>query len=85
MDCIFCKIISGQLDTAKIWSNNEFTAILDINPNVIGQTLLVSNTHFSSNLQDMPDETYTLFLLAARKVQKLLKKSLGKQHSAELH
>jgi len=77
MDCIFCNIIQKKSDAAIIWEDSEFTAILDLYPNVKGQTLLISKDHFASDLHDMSDETYARFLLASRKVVSLLKKTLG--------
>jgi len=53
--CTFCNIITEQIDSVKIWSNNEFTAVLDINPNIKGQTLLISKKHYASDLHDMPN------------------------------
>lgn len=38
-ECIFCKIVKGEIDSAKIWENKEFLAILDANPNTKGMTV----------------------------------------------
>ena len=35
-NCIFCKIANGEIPSAKIWENENFIAILDINPNTKG-------------------------------------------------
>lgn len=40
-DCIFCKIVNGEVDSAKIWENKDFLAILDIKPNTKGMTLVL--------------------------------------------
>ena len=77
MDCIFCKIIAGKAEAAKIWSDGEFTAILDLYPNVKGQTLLISNEHFNSDLSEMPKLAYVRFMFATRDVIEMLKKGLN--------
>ena len=76
-DCVFCKIIKGNIDSAKIWEDKEFLAILDVNPNTRGMTLVLTKKHYNSYAFDMPDKVYREFLLASKKVAKLLEKSLN--------
>ncbi len=76
MDCVFCKIVSDEFDSAKIWEDENYLAILDVNPNVRGMTLVMPKKHFDSDLFDMPEQDYSDFLIATRKVAKLLEKSL---------
>lgn len=54
-DCVFCKIIAGEIPSFKIWEDQDFLAFLDINPNVRGTTLVVSKEHFNSNPIEVPD------------------------------
>ncbi len=75
--CIFCKIIKGEIDSAKIWEDKEFLAILDIKPNTKGMTLVLMKEHYDSDVFDMPDDVYQKFMLAAKKVVKILEKGLG--------
>jgi histidine triad (HIT) family protein len=44
-DCVFCQIIQGKLSAHKIWEDERFLAILDINPNTPGHTLLLPKIH----------------------------------------
>ena len=76
-DCIFCKIIKGEIDSAKIWENEEFLAILDGNPNTKGMALVLSKNHYDSYIFDMPDEAYQKFMLAVKKMIKILEKGLN--------
>jgi histidine triad (HIT) family protein len=76
-NCIFCNILNGSLDAAKIWEDENHIAVLDIYPNMKGMTLVISKTHRQSDLSDMSTEEYQSFFLAARKVSDLLKKSLN--------
>ena len=75
-NCIFCKIAKGEFDSAKIWEDDEFLAILDINPNTKGMALVLPKNHFDSNVFSVPEDTYGKFMNASRKVAKLLEKSL---------
>jgi histidine triad (HIT) family protein len=75
-NCIFCKIVKGEIDSAKIWEDDEFVAILDLNPNTEGMSLVLPKHHFDSDVLSMPDDVYLKFLQACKKVTELLKKSL---------
>ncbi|MEK6891117.1 MAG: HIT domain-containing protein [Nanoarchaeota archaeon] len=75
-NCLFCKIVKGEIDSAKIWENKNFIAILDINPNVKGLSLVLSKKHFDSYAFDMPDKPYQDIMLASKKVAKILEKAL---------
>ncbi|MDP4001178.1 MAG: HIT domain-containing protein [bacterium] len=76
MDCIFCKIVSGELDSAKVWEDEHFLAILDGNPNTKGMTLVLTKEHYDSYAFDMPNKEYQEFMLAAKKVAGILEKGL---------
>jgi len=45
-DCIFCKIVTGQLPSYKIYENEKVFAFLDIGPLSQGHTLVVPKVHF---------------------------------------
>ena len=77
MDCIFCKIIKGEIPAVKIWENEKFLAILDINPNTKGMTLVMPKSHFDSDAFLMPDKDYQELMLATKKVSEILRKGLS--------
>lgn len=54
-DCIFCKIIRGEIPAEKIYENSEFFSIPDVNPVEEGHSLIISKKHFKTIL-DIPDE-----------------------------
>lgn len=76
-DCVFCKIVSGEFDSAKIWEDEKFLAFLDINPNSKGMTLVIPKAHFDSYAFDMNNQDFTEFSLAAKKVAKLLENAFN--------
>lgn len=75
--CIFCKIIAGTIDSAKIWENDTHVAILDINPNTPGMTIVITKQHHNSDVFKMKTNEYLPFLSAAQEVAHLLEKKLG--------
>ena len=76
-DCLFCKIVKGEVPSLKIHENDEFMAFLDIFPNTIGQSLVIPKKHFSSDVSEMPVSEYNNFFSYAREIVELLKKKLG--------
>lgn len=44
-DCIFCKIIRGEISSTKVYEDAEFVAFLDINPVSPGHTLVIPKIH----------------------------------------
>ena len=45
MDCIFCKIIAGEIPSYKIYEDEEVFVFLDINPVNPGHTLIIPKVH----------------------------------------
>ena len=41
MDCIFCKIIKGDIPSYTIYENEYVNSFLDVNPNSMGHTLII--------------------------------------------
>jgi histidine triad (HIT) family protein len=45
-DCIFCKIIAGQIPAQKVYEDEQFLAFLDVRPLNPGHTLVLPKAHF---------------------------------------
>ena len=56
-DCIFCKIVKGDIPSYKIYENEKVIAFLDINPLSKGHTLVLPKQHYV-NILDLPEELY---------------------------
>ena len=52
MSDVFCKIVSGEIPSAKIYEDDDVLAILDLSQATKGHTLVISKKHFS-NLLDI--------------------------------
>ena len=72
-DCIFCKIIAGEIPSSKVYEDNQVVAFLDISQVTPGHTLVVPKQHFRNLLEMDADSTSQLFARVpdiARKVMK---------------
>ncbi|MBS3156839.1 HIT family protein [Candidatus Woesearchaeota archaeon] len=75
-DCIFCKIVRGEIPSHKIWEDKNHLALLTIFPNTEGFSIVIQKKHYPSYLFDLPDKVITDLILAAKKVAKLLDSKL---------
>jgi len=75
-NCIFCKIVKGEIPSVKIWENKKHLAILDIAPNTEGMSLVLTKKHYDSDATDMSDNDYKELMIAAKNVAKLLERKL---------
>lgn len=76
MDCIFCKIIVGEISSYKIFENDTIMAFLDINPINPGHTLIVPKNH-TLDLTTIDDATLKNVLDSAKIIANLLVEKLG--------
>lgn len=74
--CIFCKIVSKEIDSAIFWQDDEFVAVLDINPNTHGMALVLTKQHYDSYAFAMPNDVYLRFMAAAKVVAGILERGL---------
>lgn len=81
-DCIFCKIVKGEIPSVKIWEDDDYIAFLDNQPNTKGMTLIITKQHYDSYVFDMPRVAYKNFMQATKKVAKLIEKGLKVQRVA---
>ncbi|HLD38626.1 MAG TPA: HIT family protein [Candidatus Nanoarchaeia archaeon] len=74
-DCIFCKIIDGEIPVVKIFEDKKYFAFLDMNPINPGHTLLIPKKH-TDYLFDLSDDEYSELMLKAKHLAKILKNKL---------
>jgi len=75
MDCIFCKIIKGEIPCSKVFENEKFFAFLDIGPVNKGHTLVIPKKHYK-NLFDMPEDELKGYMGVIQKVSKAVMKGV---------
>lgn len=75
-NCIFCKIIAGEIPSAVIFEDDEFKAILDRFPSNIGHVLILPKKHYT-NIFDIDEEVAGRLFKLAVKIAKNIKEVLG--------
>lgn len=75
MDCIFCKIIDGQIPSHKVYEDDHVYAFLDINPLSTGHVVIIPKVHVEV-LMDLPDKEVNELFLAVKKISGHLEKIL---------
>ena len=54
--CVFCKIISGEYNSSKVYEDDKVLAILDLSQATYGHTLVMPKEHYE-NIFDLDEET----------------------------
>lgn len=70
-DCIFCKIVAGEIPASKVYEDDHFLAFLDISQVTPGHTLVIPKKHARNLLEMTPDETAALFNIVSRVTKKV--------------
>ena len=74
--CIFCKIVKGEIPSAKVWEDDKHFAFLSIAPMTRGHTLVIPKIH-TDYIFDMEDEALGEILKASKPIAKLLKEKMN--------
>ncbi len=82
MSTIFDDIVSGKMKSWKVWEDDEFVAFLTPFPNTPGFTVVIPKQNPGDYVFSLDDELYIRFLVATKKVAKLLEKALDTQRVA---
>jgi len=75
-DCIFCKIIAGELPAEKVAEDEHTVAFLDINPWTRGHALVIPREH-SKNLYEISDDDLAATMAAAKRLAGTVRDKLG--------
>lgn len=75
-DCIFCKIVRGELPSYKIYEDAKVIAFLDIHPVNAGHTLVVPKKH-SKNIFDIAPDDWAAVSEAVRILSIAIEKGVG--------
>jgi histidine triad (HIT) family protein len=60
-DCIFCKIINGEIPSAKVFENEHVLAFLDISQVTKGHTLIIPKVHKENIFKLTPEIARNIF------------------------
>lgn len=71
-NCVFCKIVRGELPCYKIWENETHLAFLSRHPNTKGFSVVITKKHYPSYAFDADDKVLSELVIASKKVGKLI-------------
>ena len=66
-NCIFCKIVNGDIPSKMLYEDGEFKVILDLGPATKGHALILPKNHYR-NLYELPDDMASKVMLLAKKM-----------------
>lgn len=70
-DCLFCKIVKGEIPSSKVYEDDKVIAFRDIDPKAPVHVLIVPKKHCASIMEADAEITLALFE-AAKKLAKML-------------
>ncbi len=75
MNCIFCKIIKGEIPCTKLYEDKNILTFLDINPSNEkgGHTLVLPKKHYEL-ISDIPEEELNKVMKFVKKISTILLK-----------
>lgn len=75
-DCIFCKILGGEIPSKKLYEDEDVLAFLDINPANPGHSLVITKKHYET-LPEVPDRELEKLVLAVKKIASVLTETVA--------
>jgi histidine triad (HIT) family protein len=75
-DCIFCKIVAGEIPSERIDEDEHTVAFMDINPWTRGHALVVPRRH-ARNLYEIEDDELARTMAAAKRLALRMRDGLG--------
>jgi len=75
-DCIFCKIIKGEIPSFKVYEDEKVFAFEDINPISPGHTLVIPKNH-AENIWEISEEDLVAVQRASKKIARGIKEALN--------
>jgi len=75
-DCLFCKIVRGEITADRVYEDDSTVAFLDIRPSSVGHTLVVPKVH-ATNIFDIAPESWGAVMETARTVAIALERAVG--------
>ena len=59
-DCLFCKFVSGEFAVSKVFENDDFIVIRDINPQAVNHFLAIPKNHYKLLAEMTEEDSATL-------------------------
>ena len=76
MDCIFCKIVSNEIPSVKVYEDDRVFAFMDINPLNDGHILIIPKAH-AATIYEITEADFLAVTSATHKLAAAVKKALN--------
>lgn len=76
MDCLFCKIISGEIPSETIYEDDLVKVFLDISPTTNGDSLVVPKKHYK-DFREVPNDLFIYMHDVIKKLYPIYQERLG--------
>ncbi len=73
-DCLFCKMVAGEVPFHEVYQDDEHLAFLTIFPNTGGATVVIPKEHYGSSAFEQPDQVLQKLIIATKKTAQILTK-----------
>ncbi len=73
-NCIFCKILAGEIPSTAVYEDDDFKAVLDVNPAARGHVIILPKNH-AANIYELPDEDASKIMVVAKKIATAIEKA----------
>jgi histidine triad (HIT) family protein len=74
-NCIFCKVLAGEIPSEEVDSDERTVTVMDINPATRGHVVVITRTHAES-LMDLDDEDVLAAMQTVRRVAQRVRETL---------
>ena len=75
-DCIFCKIVKGEIPSVRVYEDDRVFSFADINPITDGHTLIIPKGHYE-NIWEIPGEDLSAIHRASQRIAGAMKTALN--------
>ena len=75
-DCIFCKVLAGDIPSEMVDSDDRTVAVMDINPATRGHVVVMPREH-SENLMTVSEEDLNATMTSARRIAARMQEALS--------
>jgi histidine triad (HIT) family protein len=70
-ECLFCKIVAGEIPSTKVYEDDYVLAFEDVNPQMPVHTLIIPKDHYDNIADGIPEEELGRLFAAVGKVAEL--------------
>jgi len=75
-NCIFCKIVNGEIPSRQVYEDELFRVIMDVSPATKGHVLILTKKHYR-NIFDLADLEASRLLVLAKRIAVAMKEGLA--------